>query len=79
MAEIAFKIERKGEMSPVISRKEGVFLVRLVDLKPAVKRTFEAVATSLLKEERDRLRKELEQEFEDGILSQHPVEWADRE
>ncbi len=79
LAEIAFKIERKGEMSPVISRKEGVFLVRLVDLKPAVKRTFEAVATSLLKEERDRLRKELEQEFEDGILSQHPVEWADRE
>jgi len=79
LAEIAFKIEEKGEISPVISRREGVFLVRLVDLKPAVKRPFEAVAPSLLKKEQARLRKELEQEFEAAILSQQPVEWADGE
>ncbi|MFP6895023.1 MAG: peptidylprolyl isomerase, partial [Roseibacillus sp.] len=47
VAAIAFTLGEKGEISEVTIRPEGVFLVRLVDLKPAVTRSFESVAATL--------------------------------
>ena len=78
VGEIAFEIEEKGEVSQIISRKEGVFLVRLMDLRPAVTRSFESVANSLKKEEQARLRMEVEEKFYGDLRSRHPVFWNRR-
>ena len=76
VAAIAFTLGEKGEISEVTIRPEGVFLVRLVDLKPAVTRSFESVAATLKRNEQARLRQELKAGFEEEILSRHPVKWT---
>jgi hypothetical protein len=76
VAAIAFTLGEKGEISEVTIRPEGVFLVRLVDRKSAVTRSFESVAATLKRNEQARLRQELKARFEEEILSRHPVKWT---
>ena len=76
MASIAFSLEEKGEISEVTIHREGVFLVRLVDRKPGVTRSFESVAASLKRAEQSRLRENIRQKFEEEILSRQGVEWT---
>lgn len=76
VAAIAFSLGEKGEISEVTIRPEGVFLVRLVDRKSAVTRSFESVAATLKRNEQSRLRQELKAGFEEEILSRHSVQWA---
>ncbi|NIP93221.1 MAG: hypothetical protein GWO24_07095, partial [Akkermansiaceae bacterium] len=73
VAEIAYTLKNKGGISEVTVRPEGVFLVRLVDLKPAVTRPFEAVAPQLERAERNRLQKKLTANFEQKIEARYPV------
>jgi hypothetical protein len=75
VAAIAFALETKGAISEVITRPEGIFLVRLMDIRPAVTRPFESVAAELERAERTRLHREIEAEFEQSIRSRYPVEW----
>ena len=75
VAAIAFTLEEKGEISEVTIRDEGVFLVRLIDRKPAVTRSFESVAATLQRAEESRLRGEIEETFEKEILSRPKAEW----
>jgi hypothetical protein len=76
VATIAFTLTEKGEISEVISRKEGVFLVRLLDYKPGVTRAFESVAASLKRAEQARLREGIKKKFEEDILSRQDVQWT---
>ena len=76
VAAIAFTLTEKGEISEVTSRKEGVFLVRLMDYKPGVTRSFESVAASLKRAEQARLREAIKKKFEEDILSQQDVQWT---
>lgn len=78
VAEIAFPLKEPGEVSAVISRAEGVFLVRYMALKPAVLRPFEAVAAELERAERQRMRAAAEAEFEAAIKANHPVQWLSK-
>ena len=75
VAQIAFSLAEPGEVSAVISRPEGVFLVRYMALKPAVLRPFEAVADELKQSEQQRLRKTAETEFVSAIAAKYPVRW----
>ena len=75
VAEIAFSLAKKGEVSETTARPEGVFLVRLMDIRPAVTRSFDAVAAELERTERARLRRTLTEEFEQKIQSSYPVDW----
>ena len=75
LAEIVFSLKDPGEVSEVISRAEGVFLVRFMALQSAVLRPFEAVSGELDRAERQRLRDAAEKEFEAGIKDKHPVQW----
>lgn len=72
VAEIAFSLKEPGEVSAVISRAEGVFLVRYMAQKPAVLQPFEAVAGELARSEQQRLRKMAEDEFEDALKAKYP-------
>jgi PPIC-type PPIASE domain len=74
VAQIAFSLEKPGDVSPVISRPEGLFLVRYIAETPASLRTFEAVAAELERAERQRLRERAEQDFADSIRAKYPVE-----
>lgn len=74
VAEIVFSLKEPGEISAVISRSEGVFLVRYMALNPAVLRPFEAVSGELERAERLRLRAAAEAEFESSIKEKHPVQ-----
>lgn len=76
VATIAFTLAEKGEISEVTTRKEGVFLVRLVDWKPGVTRSFESVAASLKRVEQARLREGIKKKFEEDILSRQDVQWT---
>lgn len=71
VAEIGFSLKKVGDVSPVISRSEGVFLVRFMASKSAVEKPFEAVRKLLEREEHARLRTQLEPEFEEEIMSKH--------
>lgn len=73
VAEIAFSVEPTGSTSEIIVRPEGVFLVRLMEIRPAITRPFEAVAPQLGKLERERLRQEVEAAFERDIETRYPV------
>jgi len=75
VADIGFSLKDAGEISAVVSRPEGVFLVRLMTLKPAVQRPFEAVAAELDQLERQRLRNAAETEFESSIQEKYPAQW----
>ncbi|MES2924056.1 MAG: peptidyl-prolyl cis-trans isomerase [Verrucomicrobiota bacterium] len=75
VAGIAFSLKEPGEVSAVISKPEGVFLVRYMALKPAILRPFEAVAAELDQAERQRVRKTAESEFNGAIAAKYPVRW----
>ena len=67
MAEIAYSLDAAGQVSTVIARPEGVFLVRLMQLQAAVQRPFAAVSSELETLERQRLRQHAEAEFESSL------------
>ncbi len=73
VAEIAFSLSTPGSVSEVTSRPEGVFLVRLMDTRPAVVRPFEAVIDELTRSEKQRLRDEAESDFNAAIELKYPV------
>ncbi len=73
VAEIASSIDEPGGVSPVIIRPEGVFLVRLMAIKPSAQRSFESVHAVLEREERDRVRDQLEADFEKDLQAAYPV------
>lgn len=75
LAQIGFSLKEPGEVSPVISRPEGVFLVRYMAMKPAMLRPFESVADELNRAEQQRLRKAAEAEFNSKIEEKYPVSW----
>lgn len=77
VAGIAFDLGETGEVSEVIARDEGIFLVRIMEIRPAVTRSFEAVASELERAERDRLRAEVEAQFKERLAAEYPVEWPD--
>lgn len=73
VSEIAFSIEQTGDVSPVVVRPEGGG-VRWIDFKPATRTPFEGVRPSLHREERARLRKQLEDGFAQEIKAKYSVE-----
>ena len=75
VAQIAFSLTQAGEVSAVVSRPEGIFLVRYMAQKPAVLRPFEAVASELSQGEQQRIRKTAESEFHQAIAAKYPVRW----
>lgn len=75
VAEIVFSLQDPGEVSAVLPRPEGLFLVRYMAQQPAVLRPFETVAAELEQAERQRLRQAAEKDFESAIQQRHPVQW----
>ncbi len=75
VAQIAFSLAQAGEVSAVVTKPEGVFLVRYMALKPAVLRPFEAVSGELSQAEQQRIRKTAESEFYQAIAEKYPVRW----
>ncbi|MGJ8640234.1 MAG: peptidylprolyl isomerase [Opitutaceae bacterium] len=63
VAETAFSLSEVGEVSPVITRSEGIFLVRWMALQPGVRSPFDSVKSKIKSEEQQRLRNALEAEF----------------
>lgn len=74
VAQIAFSLKQVGEVSPVVARPEGIFLVRWMAHRPATRETFESVRPLLEREEQNRLRQQLETEFERAIEDRYPVQ-----
>lgn len=75
VAEIGFSLKIPGDLSSVVARSEGIFLVRYMALQPASLRPFDAVADELERTERQNLRQAVETEFTDSILEKYPVQW----
>lgn len=73
VAETAFSLGDAGDVSPVVVRPEGVFLVRLMEVRPGEQRAFESVRAVLEREEQARQRKQLEVEFNQEIRSKYPA------
>ena len=73
LAEIAYSLDAAGQVSTVISRPEGVFLVRLMEIQAAVQRPFASVTSELETLERQRLRQHAETEFESRIAAKVTV------
>ena len=74
VANIAFSLGAVGAVSDVVARPEGVFLVRLMEIKPDVVVPFEDVAGQLAEEERFRRRHALEIQFEKDISARYAAE-----
>ena len=77
VAEILFSLPEPGAISEVVSRPEGVFLVRYMAARPAVMRTFESVSEELARSEQQRIRKAAESEFNKSIEEKYPVRWLE--
>jgi len=75
LAEIVFSLKEDGEVSAVISKPQGVFLVRLLKRELAVQRSFESVVAELEHEERVRIRKNSEADFTRKIKEKYPITW----
>lgn len=75
VAGIAFSLPAPGAVSAVVTRPEGVFLVRHMAARPAVLRPFEAVAEELSRTEQQRVRKAAESRFHSAIAEKYPVSW----
>lgn len=74
VAEIGFSLANPGDISSVIVRPEGVFLVRYMALKPATTVPFEAVAKELERAEQTRLKQKAEAEFLDALAAKYPAQ-----
>ena len=73
VAEIAFHLNGVGALSEVVTREEGVFLVRFVGLSPAVTRPFESVKAELEQQELRRLKQEMEASFYEQLDQAYPA------
>jgi peptidyl-prolyl cis-trans isomerase D len=74
VAEIAFSLPQVGAVSGVVSRPEGVFLVRLVGLEPAVQKPFEQVAPELERQALEQRRRELQKKLSDELSRRYPIQ-----
>ncbi len=72
-AEIAFALEKPGDISEVVTRPSGIFLVRYMAEKPAFTRPFESVSAELEHAERRQMREAVEADFLSSIKSRYPV------
>ena len=72
VARIAFSLKVAGEVSPVVTGPEGVFMVRSMAVKPAMTNSYESVSNLLEREEQARLKQQLEQEFQRMIQLKYP-------
>jgi peptidyl-prolyl cis-trans isomerase C len=75
VAAMAFSLQTPGQVSDVIVAKEGVFLVRLMEIKPGSHRTFEMVRHEIKQAEIRRIRSQIQQQFQETITKKHPVTW----
>lgn len=73
VADIAFSLEKAGDASAVVTRPEGVFLVRCMAVKPAFLRPFDAVANELAAAERARLASNAKTEFLTALEARYPA------
>lgn len=73
VAEIAFSLEKPGDASAVITRPEGVFLVRCMAVNPSFLRPFETVSRELVAAERSRLSSSAKAEYRSSIDARYPV------
>ncbi len=73
VADIAYSLQQPGEISAVVTRDEGVFLVRYMAEQPAFLHPFESVSDELSHSEKNRLRKVAEAEFESSIRMKYPA------
>ncbi len=73
VAEIAFSLKMPGDITDVITRPEGVFLVRCMAVTPESIRPFESVSSELEQTERQRLRQAAETDFAAAIKSRYPA------
>ena len=73
VTDIVFSIGTVGEISQVITRPEGIFLVRLMAIKPAIQKSFESVRAQLARNEKSRLRKQLQDDFEQTLVDSYPI------
>lgn len=76
VAEIAFALKQEGEVSEVISRPEGVFMVRLVGIKAALQKPFEEVAAELERQALAERKAKLQEQLSRELTSQYPLEQA---
>jgi hypothetical protein len=76
VSEIAFALKERGDVSEVVARPEGVFLVRLIAFQPAVVRPFESVSEQLRLEERKRMQQECEARLLQHIEQKYPLRWS---
>ncbi len=73
VARIAFSLKEAGEVSPVVTGSEGVFLVRSIAIKPAMTAAYESVRDQLEREEQSSLKKQMEQNFQRNIQLKYPT------
>lgn len=74
VAEILYTLKTPGEVSGVVTRDEGVFLVRYMAQAPALQRPFESVSDEIQKAEANRLKQQAEIDFKESLATLHPVE-----
>jgi hypothetical protein len=74
VAEIVFGLKEIGEVSEVVTRAEGVFLVRYLALTPAITRSFETVRADLERQELRRLTAQAEADFFGELNQAHPIQ-----
>ena len=74
VADIAFSLKDLGEVSPVITRPEGVFLVRYMAQKPPILRPLKEVSSELARAEQQRLREQSEAGFAADLKAKYPAE-----
>jgi hypothetical protein len=74
VAEIGFSLASPGDVSEVITRPEGVFLVRYMEQTPEVAQPFKAVASDLNQMEVKRIKELAEAAFWEALEVKHPVQ-----
>jgi len=77
ISEIAFSLDAPGDVSEVLVRSEGIFLVRYMNQKTAVVRSFETVKGDLARALKNKQREELEAKFKGDLIEKYPLEWSD--
>jgi hypothetical protein len=73
VAEAGFSLKATGEVSEVIANEEGLFLVRLTGVEPALQRSFESVRAQLEREEQARVREQIETDFRTELEQKYPA------
>ena len=68
LSAIAFEIAEVGQLSEIVTTEAGIFLVRLMGIKPAVQVPFAAVRAQLENEEKSTRRARLEADFRRSIV-----------